>query len=234
MDGSVGILLKKTFSLSLIFNSLITVACVAGILFGYYMAYPYWCPYTPFLINGNIFWIAIAAALINIFPSAIIGRELHTGRFLFHHYVYGFFVLLISSAFVIVFTPIPLLSLFLVDSNNIAVNAGRVFFLAGFTLFLDDLPDVSKKVESILNWIKAKACQVRKTLHILQFITGCFALYCCIAILLDTIEGSNRAIPNTFVIGSLFITSLTSFACVKRKAWLRTTSKEPTALRVSV
>ena len=94
MAGSVGVILKKIFSLALIFNALITVACVAGILFGYYMSYPYWHPYAPYLINGNLFWLAIAAGVINIFPSAAIGRALHTGRFLFHHYVYGFFVLL--------------------------------------------------------------------------------------------------------------------------------------------
>ncbi len=232
MAGSVGVLLKKIFSLALIFNALITVACVAGIIFGYYMAYPYWQPYAPFLINGNIFWLALAAGVINIFPGAAIGRTLHTGRFLFHHYVYGFFVLLSTSACVIVFTPIPLLSLFFVDSNSVAVNACRVFVLAGLTLMLDDLPDVSKRVESILNWTKSKVYRVRKTLHVLQFVTGCFALYCCISILLETIGGSNRAIPNTFVIGSLLVTSITSFACVKRKAWLNITPPEPKPLSV--
>jgi len=234
MAASARVLLRKIFSLALIFNSLITLACVAGILFGYYMAYPYWRPYAPFLINGNMFWIAIAAALINIFPSAIIGRVLHTGRFLFHHYVYGFFVLLLTSASIMVFTPISLISLFFIDSNSVGVNIGRVFVLAGFTLVLDDLPDVSKRVESSLNWIKTKAYRVRKTLHVLQFISGCFALYCCISILLDTIGGSNRAIPNTFVIGSLFVTSLTSFACVKREAWLKIALPEPKPLSIIV
>jgi hypothetical protein len=50
--------------------------------------------------------------------------------------------------------------------------------------------------------------------------------------LLDTIGGSNRAIPNTFVIGSLFVTSITSFACVKRKAWLNITPLEHKPLSV--
>ena len=68
--GTVGVILKKIFSIALIFNSLISIACVAGIIYGYYMAYPYWQPYSPFLLNGNIFWIALAAALINIFPES--------------------------------------------------------------------------------------------------------------------------------------------------------------------
>jgi len=230
METSVGVILKKTFSLALIFNALITIAAVAGIIFGFYMAYPYWQPYAPWLINGNLFWLALAAAIINIFPSAAIGRALHTGRFLFHHYLYGFFVLLSSSAFVTIFTSIPLPSLFLVESNSLAVNAGRVFELAGLTLLLDDLPDVNKKIERGLNWIKAKAYQVRKSLYVFQFATGCFAFYCGFSILLDTIVNTTRAVPNSFAIVSLILTGVTSFACVKRKAWLKITPTPPQQL----
>jgi hypothetical protein len=233
MAGSVGVILKKTFSIALIFNSLISIACVAGIIYGYYLAYPYWEPYSPFLLNGNIFWLALAAGVINIFPGAAIGRALHTGRFLFHHYVYGFFVLASTSAFVAFYTPFSVLSMFFVDSSSIAVNAGRCFFLAGLALFLDDLPDVSKRVEKGCNWMKTKACQARRSLHILQFITGIFALYCSLSILFSTIQDNSRALPNSFVIVSLFITSVTSFALVKRKAWLNITPPEPKLFNLS-
>lgn len=226
MTSPVRVILKKIYSIALILNALITVASVAGILSGFYISYPYWRPYAPFLIDGNLFWIAIAAGVINIFPSAAIGRALHTGRFLFHHYVYGFFVLLSTSACVTAFTSISLPSLFFVESYNVGVNAGRVFFLAGLALFLDDLPDVSKRVESGLNRIKKKAYRIRKSLHILQFVTGVFALYCCLSILLSTIVDSSRALPNSFVIGSLLVTSITSFVCLKRKAWLKITPPE--------
>jgi hypothetical protein len=223
METPVRTIAKKSFSLMLIFNALVTVACVAGIIFGYYMAYPYWQPYAPYLINGNIFWLALAAGIINIFPSAAIGRVLHTGRFLFHHYVYGFFVLASTSAFVMAFTPVPLISLFLVDSSSVSVNVGRVFFLAGLSLFIDDLPDVSKRIESALNWMKLKAYHARKALYVTQFVTGVFALYCCISIILSTIDNGTRALPNSFVIASLIITSATSFTFIKRKAWLSIT-----------
>jgi hypothetical protein len=227
MTGKVKVILKKIFCLALIFNSLVTIAGVAGLIFGYYMAYPYWQPYAPYLLNGNLFWLALAAGLINIFPSAAIGRTLHTGRFLFHHYVYGFIVLLVTSVFIMFFTSVPLISLFLVDSSSLGVNAGRVFFLAGLALLLDDLPDVSKMVESALNWTKTKAYRARKTIQILQFVTGCFAFYCCMSIMLDTLDGSNRTVPNLFPISSLLLTSVTSFAFVKRKAWLNITPSEP-------
>ncbi len=232
---SARVILKKTFSLALIFNALITLACVAGIVYAFYFSYPNWQPYAPYLLNGNIFWLAIAAAIINIFPSAAIGRALHTGRFLFHHYVYGFFVVASSSAFVIWFTPVPLLNLFFVDSSNIAVNVGRVFLLAGLALFIDDMPDCNKKVERSLNWLKTKAYQIRKPLHIAQIVTGFLSIYCGIAITLSTIfDDPLRALPNSFCIVSLFITGITSFALAKRKAWLNITLPEPQPAKLFV
>ena len=221
MVGSIGVIVKKIFSLALVFNSLITLACVAGILFGFYLAFPYWQPFSPYLVDGNLFWLIIVAALLNIFPSASIGRTLHTGRFLFHHYVYGFFVLLSSSVFVVVFTSVSLLSLFLVTTSNLAVNVGRFFVLAGLTLLLDDLPDVSKRTESCLNWLKSKAYQGRKVIHALQFLTGLVSFYLFLAITIWTTQNPERAFSNSFLIVTLLITSLTSFAYVKRKDWLK-------------
>ncbi|MDR0492242.1 MAG: hypothetical protein LBH74_01175 [Nitrososphaerota archaeon] len=223
MAGTVKTLLKKIFSLALIFNALISITTVAGIIYGYYRAYPYWQPYAPFLLSGSLFWFALAAALINIFHSAAIGRVLHISRFLFHHYVYGIFVIVITSVYVMLFTPVSLHGLFFVDDSSVAVNAGRVFLLGGIALLLDDLPDVSRHMEANLNWLKTKACRIKKVLHISQFITGIFAFYCSLSMLLSTLQNSARALPNSFVIVSLFITSITSFALVKRRSWLNLT-----------
>ena len=223
MAGSVWVILKKIFSLALIFNALITLAVVAGLLFGFYKSYPYWRPFPPYLLDGNLLWFAIAAAAINIFPAACIGRALHTGRFLFHHYVYGFIVLLFSSLFVVFFTSISLVYLFLLNSSDIAVNAGRFFVLGGLTLLLDDLPDVSERVESYLNWVKSKACQARRVLHTLQLLTGLASFYILASVVITTIQNPDRAYYNSFLIGTLLVTTITSFACVKRKAWLKIT-----------
>jgi hypothetical protein len=226
MAGNVSVILKKIFSITLIFNALITIAVVTGILFGFYRAYPYWKPFTPYLLEGNLFWLAIAAAMINIFPSACIGRALHTGRFLFHHYVYGFLVLLFASIFVQFFTSVSLISLFLITSSDLKINIGRFFILAGLTLLLDDLPDVSERVESGLNWVKAKACQARKVLHALQLITGLASVYLLASVSISTIQNPERLFSNIFLIGTLIVTSITSLACVKRKAWLKITQPD--------
>jgi hypothetical protein len=226
MAGSVRVILKKIFSLALIFNALITLGTVAGLLYGFYKAYPYWRPFAPYLLDGNLLWLAIAAATINIFPSACIGRALHTGRFLFHHYVYGFLVLLFSSLFVVFFSSISIVYLFLLNSSDLAVNVGRFFILVGLTLLLDDLPDVSERVESGLNWVKSKACQARRILHFLQLLTGLASLYILASILIVTILNPERAFYNSFLIITLLVTTITSLACVKRKTWLKITPPE--------
>ncbi len=214
---------KKTFSLTLILNSFITLTAVTGILYGFFFAWPGWKPYTPWLASGDLFLVAGIAALINIFPSAAIGRALHTGRLFFHHYVYGFFVLVFSTIYVMAFTSVSVVSLFLVNTGSIPINAGRFFVLTGATLFLDDLPDVSKRIESGLNKVKSAACRVRKGFHVAQLITGAVTLYVFLAILAFSIAHVEVNVANFLTMGTLLVTSLTSFACVKRKDWLKIT-----------
>lgn len=214
---------KKIFSLTLILNALITVATISGIMYGFYHEWPGWRPYYPYLTSGNLFLVAAAAALINIFPSASIGRALHTGRFLFHHYVYGFFVLIISGIYVVAFTSVSLVMLFLVNSGSLAVNTGRSFVLIGLTLVLDDLPDVSLKVESFLNKIKTAACRIRPVFHWLQLVTGIVTMYIFASIVVFEHYHPSTNIANYLTMATLLITGITSFACVIRKDWLKIT-----------
>jgi len=202
-------------------NSFITLASIAGILYGFY--FHAWRSYSPYLINGNIFLLAAIAALVNIFPSASIGRCLHTGRFLFHHYVYGFFVLLVASIFVLTFTSVSLDKLFIVNSANIAVNAGRFFVLTGLVLFLDDLPDVSKRIESTLNKVKSGAYKLRKVIYSTQLVSGIISFYVFLTIALSSIEHRAFTVSNFLTMGTILITSITAVAFVKRKAWLKIT-----------
>lgn len=221
MAGTVGTILKKIFSIALILNALITIGGVIGILNGYYGALPYWQPYAPYVLNGNLFWVTIIAAIVNIFPAAAIGRALHTGRFLFHHYVYGFLVLIASGVFITFFTPVNLFNLFLVDSSEVDVTAGRFFWLGGLALLLDDLPDVSTHTSRFLDWVKLQACKARKPLWATQLVSGAVCLYLSIAIIAYTIQNPARALPDAFLVGSLLITSITALALAVRKDWLK-------------
>jgi len=220
--GQCLVLCKKIFSVSLVFNSLLTVGCAVGILGCFYWFFNDWQPFYPYLINGNLFWIVIAAAVINIFPSASIGRALHTRRLLFHHYFYGFLVLLFSAIYVIIFTPVSLLTIFFVNNTSIAVNVGRFFILGGGALLLDDLPDVHEKVELALNWLKAKAGQRGKIISVLQLLTGTISFYLFVAILLAMFQNPHWVtVANFLLISTILITSVTSFIFVKRRVWLR-------------
>ena len=214
------ILCKKMFSLSLVFNALLTIACSAGILAGFYWFYPDWQPFSPYLYSGSIFWIVIAAAALNVFPSALLGRKLHTGRFLFHHYFYGFLVLAFAAVYVVAFTPVSLATIFLVNNTSVAVNTGRFFLLGGITLVLDDLPDVSKRVEAGLNWLKAKAYRGGKILVALQFLSGAVSLYLFGAITLAVLSVPEWAtVANIILMFTVLITAVTSFIFVKRRVW---------------
>ena len=214
------ILLKKTFSLSLVFNALLTVACAVSILGGFYWFYQNWQPFFPYLINGNLFWIVIAAAFLNIFPSALLGRALKTGRFLFHHYFYGFLVLFAAIIYVITLTSASLLTIFLVDNTSVTVNIGRFFILGGFTLVLDDLPDVHKTVDSALNRLKLKAKNGGKIISLAQLLTGAVSFYVFLAVFLGMAQNPQWVtLANLILIGSMFITCVTSFLFVKRSVW---------------
>ena len=160
--------------------------------------------------------------MINIFPSASIGRALNTGRLLFHHYFYGFLVLLFSAVYVVVFTPVSLFSIFFVNNTSVAVNVGRFFIIGGGALLLDDLPDVHERVESCLNWLKAKAGQGGKIISAVQLVTGAFSFYIFFAILLAMFQNSHWVtLANSILIATMFVTSVTSLIFVKRKVWLK-------------
>ena len=220
--GQCWVICKKIFSVSLVFNALVSISCAAGILAGFYWRYHDWHPFAPYLVSASVFLVLIVAAIVNIFPSAGLGRSLHTGRLFFHHYFYGFLVLFFSAVYVTVFTPVSLISIFFINNTNVSVNVGRVFLLGGSALVLDDLPDVHGKIESSLNWLKAKAGQGGKFLSIVQLITGTVTFYLFIAISLSMAQDPQYiTVANLIVLGSVFITSVASFIFVRRRVWLK-------------
>ncbi len=167
------------------------------------------------------------AALVNIYPVSSIGRSLKLGRFLFHHYVYGLIVLLIAILGVIVITPISFLSLFIIETSDIAINTARFFILGGLALLLDDLPDSSKWVEYKLNWLKAKVYELRKFIHYLQLFLSAVLIYLFSAIYFWVIHNPQWLnVGNIILIGTISITTITTIALAKRKFWLRITIKE--------
>jgi len=213
---------KKLLGLSLIFNSLLSIFYAAGLLEGYYLHG--WSLYVPYLVDGALFWVLVLAAIINIFPSAIVGR-VRTGRLWFHHYVYGFFVSALAIAYLFVLAPISLFSPFTSDTMNVTVDVGRFFVLGGATLVLDDLPDVSGWLRHALCFLKLQVYRGRKIMHGIQYIMGCLSVYIFTAVTLNITENPQNATPaNVILSATLFVTSISSFAVAKRKMWLQITS----------
>jgi hypothetical protein len=221
--GSVSVILKKIFVLAVMINALFTVTCLTELLTGFYRALPWWRPFWPYLVNGNLFWLIIIAAILNIYPIASWGRNLHTGRFLFHHYVYGFAVLLLACIFVVAFTSVSLVDLFLINTNDLAVNAGRFFVLGGLVLFLDDLPDVSKRVEFSLSKLKQKAYRGRRIIFFLQLFSGLASFGICFAMVFWGSQHPASVPNNLFLIITCLLTSFTSLVLLRRKDWLKIT-----------
>lgn len=220
MHRVFSVYLRKCLSVILIFNALLTISCVVGILAGIYFLYPGWKPFAPLLIDGNLFWLIIASAVINIFPAAHFGK-VHTGRLWFHHYVYGFFVLACSVIWMVFFSSVSPLTIFFINSTSVAVNVGRFFFIAGLSLVLDDLPDVHRVTNSSLQWLKGKASEAGKILHVTQFLMGLIAVYFVVAVSISISQNPQWVTAaNYILIGSMIITAITSFFGVARKVWI--------------
>ena len=219
MAGRITTYGRKIFSLALIFNSLLSIIYAIGLLRGYHVEG--WNIYPPFLISGAFFWALIVASILAIFPVATIG-QVKTGRLWFHHYVYGFFVSAASTLSLITFTSIPLLNVFTTSTTNTTVNIGRFFFLGGLTLFLDDLPDVSKRLRRGLCYLRLQVYRGRKIIHGVQFLMSFLSLYLFLAIGAYMSQTPSDVTPaNLILVGTTLITCLTSFWIVKCKTWLQ-------------
>ena len=218
MASLVLVLGRKLFSLILTFNCLLCIVYAAGLLVGLYEAN--WKLYPPYLIAGSLFWVTILASIINIFPAMSVGR-VNTGRLWFHHFVYGFAVVALSLIMLKMFTPVPLVGLFTARNASLAINVGRCFVLCGLTLVIDDFADISKQLRSVLNALKTKAYQARKIIHATQFLTGLLSLYIftCVSLYI-ALNPAQATLGNLILTGTLLVTSLTSFAGLKRKIWL--------------
>jgi hypothetical protein len=215
---------RKIVSVVILYNALVTITCAAGLLWGFYVEN--WKLYPPYLLNGNLFWLVIAAAIINIFPATYMGK-VHTGRLWFHHYVYGFITMVASLIYIAFFTPVSLLTAFFVNTTNLSVNVGRFFFLGGLTLFLDDLPDVHRLAGHGLKWLKLKACQIRNVLHGVQLAMGFVAIAFFLIVSLSISAEPQWITPANFIqMGTLLATAFTSFGSVKMKIWCNLDNRE--------
>jgi len=187
-------LAKKILSLTLIFNSLVSLISAGNILAGYYASRPWWQPYSPYLMSGLLFWIAILTALLNIVPSKMVGR-VHIRRLLFHHYVYGFLIMIGSTLLIVSFIPNSLTTLFTptftgesLSLQSLILYMELFFLYGGLTLLLDDLQDISLRVSRILNRFKKRTHKSGKILQFVHLCCSLITIYISLAVFLWSIE----------------------------------------------
>lgn len=219
MANAILIYGKKVFSLALVFNCLLTIVYAIGLLTGFY--YNNWTLYKPYLFNAEFLWVIIIVSLLNLYPSMKIGR-VKTGRLLFHHYVFGFLVIATAGVFLIFFTSISLVSLFTTNNTDLAVNVGRFFVLGGITLVIDDFGDISRKTNIISKFLKNKFNRKATLIHWAHAMLGVGSLYLFLAITIWLIVNPSGVTPaNLIFVGSLFITTITTFWSVIKKVWFK-------------
>ena len=134
--------LQKIFSLTLVFNSLNDRLCYRYL--GWFLfVLPRLAAFHPYLFDGNLFWIVVAAAALNVFKCTAGQKTTYwtvsVPPLLLWLSRLGVCIILHNS-----FHSYTVEHHFLVNNTSIAVNAGRFFLLGGLTLVIDDLPTCQK------------------------------------------------------------------------------------------
>ena len=223
---------RKTLSLALIFNSMISLASVVNILVGLYVNAYSWQLYSPLLVNGSLFLFVIATAVLNIVPAKLVGK-VHLKRILFHHYVYGFLASSISATLTAVFTPayalvflMPSLGLQTTGLQMIMIYSGLFFVYGGLTLMIDDIRDVSMWLGKTLDRLKLWAVKSRKTIQKVHFVSSLVTVYvaaCVCAWCLENVAiietGSLWYVSNIVLAANLLVTGFWGLKAVKAKYW---------------
>jgi len=223
---------RKSLSLALIFNSLISLAAVVNILVVSYLTTGGLRPYSPYLLDGSLFLLVIATAVLNILPAKLVGK-VDLGRIWFHHFVYGFLASSISLTLIAIFAPAYIL-VFLVPSlgfqttglQTVMIYSDLFFVYGGLTLMIDDIRDVSARLGRTLDKIKLWAYKSNKTLQKVHLISSLATVYVALSVCAWFTENvllkemwSIWDFSTIFVAASLLVTGLWGLKAVKAKYW---------------
>jgi hypothetical protein len=227
MSKTLAKLGRKTLSLALIFNSIVSLTSAANILAIFYLNWQAWRPYSPYLLDGSLFWIVVVTAALNIVPAKLIGK-VEIERILFHHYVYGFLTSSISLTLMAVFAPAYIFALLTpsLGGQTIGFYSCLFFVYGGLTLTIDDLHDVSLRLDRALDRLRLWVCKSGATLHRVHLVSSLVTVYTAISICAWFLENSlsNEIwslwdVFNMVLVISLLITGLCGLKAVKAKCW---------------
>jgi predicted RNA-binding Zn-ribbon protein involved in translation (DUF1610 family) len=207
---------KKAFRLSIIFNALLCIFYAIALLSGMYSNN--WNLFEPHLINGNLFWLLIAAATINILYT-LTTNQLTIIKTRTYSFLIGIIIFGVSVALLLTTTPYSITSLFTESITDLNINIGRFFLLSGLALFLLDIPNIKRTGR--IN--QPKKNKINKLMSITHIILGSTTVYLFMAVSLSISQFPQTATTaNLILIGALLFSSLISFGaaiyCLKLKA----------------
>ena len=79
---------------------------------------------------------------------------------------------------------------------------------------------MNSRLDSGLNWLKFKVGQAGRFVSAVQLVMGVVSFYIFVAVTVSVYNTPQYVtVANFLVIGSYFITSITSFIFVRRKVW---------------
>ena len=237
---------KKTLGLSLIFNSIVVIISILNILFTYYRSGFSWKPYSPYLLDSSLYWLAAATALLNIAPAKLIGK-VKMKRLVFHHYVYGFIAILTATFLIAVFAPTYILIVLMPSSFQtrgfpiIPIYFSLCFVYGGLTLIIDDIYDVSFRLANLFDGIRVKISKrsgLLQKAHLLASSVSVYLSFCSLFwyvknfFWLKYVPVQNLA--HIIFMSNLFISSLWGLKIIKGKIWLSMLARPKPILKLGV
>ncbi|MCW3999300.1 MAG: hypothetical protein NWE93_03580 [Candidatus Bathyarchaeota archaeon] len=214
-------ILGKALGLALIFNSLLTAAYGVTLFNMFGRFFPAGQEYYPLLLSGNIFLVVALVGLLNVVPCTLLSRTFETGRFLFHHYVYGALVIAAATIYLI-FLPFDVWTTFLVYNTQPTVNVARVLILVGAAMIVDDLPDVHPSINTALMWTKQKAAPTSGVLSVLHLVAAGASVYVAAVMAFLMIQHPSMAnTANLILTLNLTLTCIIAFVALKKDAWTK-------------
>jgi len=232
MSKIVAAIGRKLLGLALIFNSIVSLTSAANILASFYINRFSWQPFSPYLIDGSLFWFVILAAVLNIVPAKLVGKA-DIKRVLFHHYVYGFLSIFTTLALVVLLAPACIFILLVPSSGfqvncfqNIATYAGLFFLYGGLTLIIDDMYDISLRSGRIFDKARRRIRGLGRTLQAIHLSSSLISIYITVCAILWCLE--NRVLlenwplwelANILFTANLLVTGIWGLKVAKEKLW---------------
>lgn len=221
MEGLRAIL-KKAVSLTLIFNSVASLLSSIGVLCGIYVGVSFIFIYNPRSLESLPLFFVAATSILNIAPAKAIGR-VNLRRIMFHHYVYG--LLSIAAYFALCIAHLFLADIFSLGKYQAYAS---LFLYWGLTLTIDDLADVSPRIEHLLNLIGNRVRRAGWLIQKVHLLSSLISAYAAIHVLVCSLKSGFPLIDSpllgflhTLLIANLLVTAFYGLKICREKTWLK-------------